>query len=82
MCEILTTADRVWLRMGQLTVDINGSAIGGSPFPVFFSPPEERPAGDSNVLRDAAGQAVDATTVSSANANMPMPVISILVRLS
>ena len=68
-----------------MTVEINGSAFGGSPFPVFFSPPDENAIAEfkaqAAALVDAAGNRVDSAT-SDAAKDLPMPTISQLVRNS
>ena len=67
------------LRMGQLTVEINGAPFGGSPFPVFFSPPDEKAAAEA-AFTDAKGAVVDPATLSAVS-DVPLPVISALVSL-
>ncbi|KAK9905765.1 hypothetical protein WJX75_005978 [Coccomyxa subellipsoidea] len=75
----------------ELSVEVNGSPIGGSPFPVFFSPPEpaaaEQPASASTATEQApsmldtaiaASSALDAALMSTANAALATQPPSVL----
>ncbi|KAK9828863.1 hypothetical protein WJX72_002451 [[Myrmecia] bisecta] len=78
----------------QLSIEVNGSPIGGSPFPVFFSPPEApsdasaAPAGDAAAGTAAAGSSAGGAAALGLNAEQLaqitakaqalMPVVSLL----
>ncbi|CAL8472041.1 g11583 [Coccomyxa elongata] len=75
----------------ELSVEVNGSPIGGSPFPVFFSPPEAAAAEQPNPASAAteqppsivdsavaASNALDAALMSTANAALALQPPSLL----